>query len=182
MSRNAKKFLQIELNNFFPSIFHSTESRHGNFNSFYIFPLLTASLSNLNEFTICMRIKTYQFTTYNEVTFSYQAVLTSGPIWVVGAYTALPCDQRYSGCTRKQKDRSGLLGKIVFLLRIGTQAFMVVRHSVTSLFNMGMCQYGSEFSLLAHEHSQLEVFRPCSRFQCLTNETIQIHPNGSKLG
>ena len=53
-----------------------------------------------------LRIKTYQFTTYNEVTFSYQALLTSGAIWMLGAYTALPCDQRYTGCTQKQKDRS----------------------------------------------------------------------------
>ena len=30
-----------------------------------------------------------------------------------------------------------------------------------SLFNVCMCQYDSEFSLLAHVHSQLEVFRTC---------------------
>ena len=67
--------------------------------------VLDSSLANLAEFTICMRIKTYQFTTYNEVTFSYQAVLTSGPVWMLGAYVGLPCDQRYTGCTQKQKDR-----------------------------------------------------------------------------
>ena len=67
--------------------------------------LLDSSLSNLDQFTVCMRIKTYQFTTYNEVTASYQAALTSGPIWMFGAYVGLPCDQRYTGCTQAQKDR-----------------------------------------------------------------------------
>ena len=67
--------------------------------------VLDSSLSDLDQFTVCMRIKTYQFTTYNEVTFSYQAVLTYGPNWMLGAYVGLPCDQRYTGCTQKQKDR-----------------------------------------------------------------------------
>ena len=69
--------------------------------------VLDSSLANLAEFTICMRIKTYQFTSYNEVTFSYQAVMTAGPVWILGAYIGLPCDQRYLGCTQKQKDRYG---------------------------------------------------------------------------
>ena len=56
---------------------------------------------------ICLRLKTYQFTSYNEVTFSYQAVLTAGPVWLLGAYIGLPCDQRYLGCTQKHKDRYG---------------------------------------------------------------------------
>ena len=57
--------------------------------------LLDSSLANLAEFTICLRLKTFQFTTYNEVTFSYQAVMTAGPVWILGAYLGLPCDQRY---------------------------------------------------------------------------------------
>ena len=69
--------------------------------------VLDSSLANLAEFTICMRIKTYQFTSYNEVTFSYQAVMTSGSNWILGAYIGLPCDERYLGCTQKQKDRYG---------------------------------------------------------------------------
>ena len=69
--------------------------------------VLDSSLANLAEFTICMRIKTYQFTSYNEVTDSYQAVMTAGPVWILGAYIGLPCDQRYLGCTQKQKDRYG---------------------------------------------------------------------------
>ena len=69
--------------------------------------VLDSSLANLAEFTICMRIKTYQFTSYNEVTFSYQAVMTSGSNWILGAYIGLPCDQQYLGCTQKQRDRYG---------------------------------------------------------------------------
>ena len=69
--------------------------------------VLDSSLANLAEFTICMRIKTYQFTSYNKETFSYQAVMTSGSVWILGAYIGLPCDERYLGCTQKQKDRYG---------------------------------------------------------------------------
>ena len=69
--------------------------------------VLDSSLANLAEFTICMRMKTFQFSSYNEVTFSYQAVMTAGPVWILGAYIGLPCDQRYLGCTQKQKDRYG---------------------------------------------------------------------------
>ena len=47
----------------------------------------------------------------------------------------------------------------IFYLRIATQAFTAVgqwvNHSITSHLNMRMSQ------LLAHTHSQLEVFRPC---------------------
>ena len=69
--------------------------------------VLDSSLANLAEFTICLRLKTYQFTSYNQLTFSYQAVMTAGPVWILGAYIGLPCDQRYRGCTQKQKDRYG---------------------------------------------------------------------------
>ena len=69
--------------------------------------ILDSSLSNLDEFTICLRLKTYQFTSYNKVTFSYQAVMTAGTNWILGAYIGLPCNERYLGCTQKQKDRYG---------------------------------------------------------------------------
>ena len=69
--------------------------------------LLDSSLANLGEFTICLRMKTFQFTSYNEVTFSYQAVMTAGTNWILGAYIGLPCNERYLGCTQKQKDRYG---------------------------------------------------------------------------
>ena len=54
---------------------------------------------------------------------------------------------------------------LYFQLRIATQAFKAVCHSVShslmSHFNMHMNQYDSEFSLLTHAHSQLDVSRPC---------------------
>ena len=33
--------------------------------------------------------------------------MTSGSVWILGAYIGLPCDERYLGCTQKQKDRYG---------------------------------------------------------------------------
>ena len=43
-----------------------------------------------------------------------------------------------------------------FWLRIATQAFTAVGHSLSQ-----SCHTDSEFSVLAHVHSQLEISRPC---------------------
>ena len=55
----------------------------------------------------------------------------------------------------------------------GSSLSHLLSHSVTSHFNIRMLQHDSEIFLLAHAHSQLEVFRPCSF--CFELIFISIH-------
>ena len=72
-----------------------------------------------------------------------------------------PCDNfcKYQQILLLQKRLRTLMQRFSV---IATQAFQAVHHSVTSHFNIRMLQHDSEIFLLAHAHSQLEVFRPCS--------------------
>ena len=64
--------------------------------------VLNSDLSQYDEVTICVRFNTFQFNTHQEA-YDYQGLLTLGAFWVLGTYTALPCDWDYEGCTVYKK-------------------------------------------------------------------------------
>ena len=62
--------------------------------------LLNSSLEKYQEFTICLRLKTYQFSTYPDKE-SYQFIVSikNSGNFMLGSYVALPCPHIYSTCT-----------------------------------------------------------------------------------
>ena len=68
--------------------------------------LLNSSLFEREEFTICLRFKTFTFITFPD-SFSYQVILSYRDIWMFASYVAIPCDQRLNGCTQFYKDLLG---------------------------------------------------------------------------
>ena len=62
--------------------------------------LLNSSLEKYQEFTICLRLKTYQFSTYpDKESYQYIVSIKNSGNFMLGSYTAVPCEQVYSGCT-----------------------------------------------------------------------------------
>ena len=62
--------------------------------------LLNSSLEKYSEFTICLRLKTYQFSTYpDKESYQYIVSIKNSGNFMLGSYVALPCEQMYSGCT-----------------------------------------------------------------------------------
>ena len=62
--------------------------------------LLNSSLEKYQEFTICLRLKTYQFSTYpDKESYQYIVSIKNSGNFMLGSYVALPCEQMYSGCT-----------------------------------------------------------------------------------
>ena len=59
--------------------------------------ILNSGLEELEEVTVCARLRTHQFEALSE--YDYQALITLDQFGVAASYTALPCDTVYPGCT-----------------------------------------------------------------------------------
>ena len=69
--------------------------------------VLNSSLEHLHQLTICARFKTLNFQV-NPGVSNYQAIIVLGPFWLLGSYTALPCEDRYTGCTDSERNTNPL--------------------------------------------------------------------------
>ena len=65
--------------------------------------MLRSGLAEYEEVTVCARFLTYQFNSPSAAEYSYQSVISLSDIWLLGSYTALPCDEEYGGCTEYHK-------------------------------------------------------------------------------
>ena len=82
--------------------------------------LLNSSLEKYEEFTICLRLKTYQFSTYpDKENYQYIVSIKNSGNFMLGSYVALPCEQIYSGCTGtyRKKIRAWKHGAVFGFLR-----------------------------------------------------------------
>ena len=74
------------------------------------FPELTGHAEILNnlgleeeeELTVCARVRTHQFRSREG--HGGQALISLGEFWLAGAYTALPCDSEFPGCTEYMRN------------------------------------------------------------------------------
>ena len=69
--------------------------------------ILNSSLEYFEELTICARFKSLNFKVSPWIS-GYQAIIVQGPFWLLGSYTALPCDERYNGCTYNERNTNPL--------------------------------------------------------------------------
>ena len=69
--------------------------------------ILNSSLEGLKEVTLCARFNTDQFVSYQTDQFSYQTLITYHRSWLLASYVAVPCEEKYTGCTQYYKDKLG---------------------------------------------------------------------------
>ena len=62
--------------------------------------ILNSSLEGLKEVTLCARFNTDQFVSYQTDQFSYQTLITYHRSWLLASYVAVPCEEKYTGCTQ----------------------------------------------------------------------------------
>ena len=70
--------------------------------------ILNSDLSEVEELTVCIRLRTHQFSSPSMS--GYQTWISLEEFGLAGSYSALPCDVMYPGCTEYQADCSTLIG------------------------------------------------------------------------
>ena len=69
--------------------------------------ILRSSLLNLEEMTLCARIKTHNFNTQPDSAQTTQILVYLEDTWLLATLAAMPCEQAWAGCTQSIQ---GMLG------------------------------------------------------------------------
>ena len=66
--------------------------------------ILNSSLAKYSEVTLCVRFLNYHFSTHPD-SWPYQTLISYGNDGLLSSFLAVSCDEFYTGCTQKYKER-----------------------------------------------------------------------------